>query len=232
MSDHFVSHSLATACVCLALAACDTGTQPTTPDADLVASTLATAVAKPWETEDLVGQGLAGPTVAVDGAMINRGANGITASVTMPTPEPGTYMYPESATWPTSSGEEGRPEAFSLWVFLFFNPEECAVPNSCGPADLINDPDVVAGAYNAGGHLAAGPTLTISGRVTAKTPSFGGPNAETISQALALGYSIADAEVHIAVAPHGALAPELLPEQFKTPAGNPSFWWLAIFHRP
>lgn len=196
--------------------------------AALVASTAATAGASPWETEDIFGQGLAGPTVAVDGAKINRGAKGISASVTMPTPEPGTYMYP---TGPTSSGVEGHPEAFSLWVFLFFNPEECAVPNFCGPADLRENPEVVAGAFNAGGHLAAGPTLTISGRVTAKSSSFGNDLglAETIEEALALGYSIADAEVHIAVAPHGALAPELLPAQIKTPAGNPSFWWLAIF---
>lgn len=193
--------------------------------AALVASTAVTATANPWETEDLFGQGLGGPTVAVDGAKINRGANGVTVSVTMPTPEPGSYVYP---TGPTASGVEGHPEAFSLWVFLFFNPEECAGA-ICLPGDLINDPDVVAGAYNAGGHLAAGPKLTISGRVNEQNPTFGGPNAETIGQALALGYDIANAEVHIAVAPHGALAPELLPAQIKTPAGTPAHWWLAIY---
>lgn len=194
----------------------------------LVALMAATAAANPWETEDIFGQGMGGPTVAVDGAKINRGATGISASVTMPTPEPGTYMYP---TGPTASGEEGHPEAFSLWAFLFFNPEECAVPSNCGPADLITDPDVVAGAFNVGGHLVAGPTLTISGRVTENTPTFGDNLglAETIGEALAMGYSVADAEVHIAVAPHGGLAPELLPEQFTTPAGNPNFWWIALF---
>jgi hypothetical protein len=197
--------------------------------AALVASMTLAAAANPWETEDIFGQGMGGPTVAVDGAKINRGATGVTASVTMSTPEPGTYMYPDPATSPTSSGVAGHPEAFSLWVFVFFNPEECAVPTNCGPADLINDPDVVAGAFNAGGHLAAGPNLTMSGRITAKTASFGGPNAETISEALAQGYSISDAEIHIAVAPHGALAPELLPAQFKTPVGNPSHWWIALF---
>ena len=194
--------------------------------AAMVATSAATAVANPWEADDLFGQGLAGPTVAVDGAMINRGATGVTASVTMPTPEPGAYVYPAAA--PNASGVEGHPEAFSLWVFIFFNPEECA-SSLCGPGDLINDPDVVAGAYNAGGHLAAGPTLTMSGRITEKTMSFGG--GETIEDALAMGrgYSIADAEIHIAVAPHGALAPELLPAQIKTPAGTPAHWWIAIF---
>lgn len=194
--------------------------------AALVASFAATAAANPWESADIVGQGLAGPLVAADGAMINRGTTGVSASVSMPTPEPGSYVYP---TGPTASGVAGHPEAFSLWVFVFFNPEECAVPNFCGPADLINDPDVVAGAFNAGGHLTASEKLSMSGRVTEKTMSFGGPNAETIGEALAMGYTIADAEIHVAVAPHGALAAELLPEQFKTPVGNPGHWWIAIF---
>lgn len=196
--------------------------------AALVASFAATAAANPWETADIVGQGLAGPTVAVDGAMINRGETGVSASVSMPTPEPGSYTYPDPAMFPTSSGVAGHPEAFSLWVFVFFNPEECA-SSVCGPGDLINDPDVVAGAFNASGHLTASPTLTMSGRVTAKTMSFGGPNAETIGEALAQGYTIADAEIHVAVAPHGALAPELLPAQTKTPSGGPGHWWIALF---
>ena len=190
----------------------------------LVASMAATAVANPWETADIFGQGLAGDTVAVDGAMINRGETGVSASVTMPTPVPGMYDYPGAG--PNSSGVQGHPEAFSLWVFIFFNPEECAT-SLCGPGDLINDPDVIAGAFNAGGHLAAGSKLTMSGRITEKTMSFGG--GETISQALAMGYSIAEAEIHVAVAPHGALAPELLPQQIKTPAGTPAHWWIALF---
>lgn len=193
----------------------------------IVAATASAAGASSWETEDIFGQGLGGATVAIDGAKILRGAGGVTASVTMPTPAPGTYDYPSG---PTASGVEGHPEAFSLWVFLFFNPENCAVPGECGPGDLQFDPDVVAGAFNAGGHLAAGPTLTISGRVNEQNPTFGGANAETIGQALSMGFDIADAEVHIAVAPHGALAPELLPLQIKTPAGTPAFWWLAIFN--
>ena len=195
----------------------------------LLAATASVAGASPWETEDVFGQGLGGPTVADDGAKIMRGTDGVTAKVNMPTPEPGSYDYPPPEIWPTSSGVAGHPEAFSLWVFLFFNPEACAVPGDCGPADLAGDNDVIAGAFNAGGHLAAGPKLIISGRVNQQSPTFGGDNAETISEALALGYAIADADVHVAVAPHGALAPQLLPAQIKTPAGNPNFWWMAIF---
>jgi len=54
----------------------------------------------------------------------------------MPTPEPGSYTYPQG---PTASGEPGHPETFSLWVFIFFNPEECH--NGCDGSDLA-DSDV------------------------------------------------------------------------------------------
>ena len=37
------------------------------------------------------------------------------------------------------------------------------------------------------------------------------------------------AEIHLAVAPHGMLQPDLLPSQITTPIGNPGFWWTAIF---
>lgn len=198
----------------------------------LLTATAAAAAASPWEPEDIVGQGIGGPTVAVDGAAIKRGANGLSASVSMPTPEPGTYAYPDSETWPTSSGVAGHPEAFSLWVFIFFNPEACV--DACDGSDLMRAPEegvpeVVAGAFNAGGHLVGGPELTITGHVNQRTPAFGGPNAETLGEALEQGHDLAGAEIHLAVAPHGALAPELLPAQITTPAGNPSFWWLAFF---
>lgn len=191
----------------------------------VLAATALVAGAAPGETEDVFGQGPGGVTVAIDGATIHRTAKGISASVKMPTPEPGTYMYPEG---PTASGEAGHPEAFSLWVFVFFNPGAC--DGDCDGSDLSTNPEVVAGAFNAGGHLVGGPNLTISGKVNQQSPTFGPQDfAETIPEALSEGYEIADAEVHLAVAPHGALTPELLPAQIKTPAGNPSFWWLAIF---
>jgi hypothetical protein len=114
-------------------------------------------------------------------------------------------------------------------MFVFFNPEECAAA-VCGPSDLINDPDVIAGAFNAGGHVkGGGPTLTLAGSVNASRVTFGGPNAETIGQALDMGYTLADAEIHLAVAPHGALDPALLPDSISTPVGGPPQWWLAIF---
>ena len=38
-------------------------------------------------------------------------------------------------------------------------------------------------------------------------------------------------EVHVALAPHGALEPSGLPEEFSTPAGSPfcNCWWVAVF---
>ena len=39
----------------------------------------------------------------------------------------------------------------------------------------------------------------------------------------------AAAEIHVAVAPHGVLVPELMPDQIRTPVGSPPFWWLAQF---
>ncbi|MFP3915355.1 MAG: hypothetical protein ACLFWM_10810 [Actinomycetota bacterium] len=191
----------------------------------LVGATASVAAASPRESADLFGQGMDGPTVSADGAKIHRTAKGVSASVTMPTPAPGSYVYPEG---PTASGVSGHPEAFSLWVFVFFNPEAC--DGECGAPDLATNPDVVAGAFNAGGHLVGGPHLTISGKANHNSPTFGPPEfAETIGEALDMGYEIADAEIHLAVAPHGALAPELLPSQIKTPAGNPSHWWFAVF---
>ena len=178
-----------------------------------------------WETANVVGQGLGGPTVAVDGAAIMRLPNGVKAQLSMPTPEAGTYVNPSG---PTGSGVDGHPQVFSLWVFVFFNPEACA-SDPCGPGDLINDPDVVAGAFNAGGHIVGGDNLSLSGFVNSSAFTFGGPKAETIQTALDMGYDLESADIHVAVAPHGALAPELLPDSIGTPNGMPGHWWIAIF---
>lgn len=193
--------------------------------AALVASTSAAGAASPWERADVFGQGMGGPVVAANAAAILRTSGGVSAKISMPTPAPGSYVYPVG---PTGSGVAGHPEAFSHWLFVFFNPEECAAA-VCGPADLINDPDVVAGAFNVGGHLVGGPNLTLSGHANTSSMTFGGPNAETIGQALAMGYDIAGAEIHLAIAPHGALDPSLLPASISTPVGTPDHWWLALF---
>lgn len=194
----------------------------------LVLSSSLAAGAASWERADIVGQGDDGPTVAVDGAAILRTGNGLTAQVSMPTPEPGSYQYSSA---PTANNEVGSPEAFTLWVFIFYNPDAC--DGDCDEPDIAHKADVVAGAYNAGGHFVAGPNLTITGHVNHRSAVFPPPGAtsqlETLGEALDMGFDIADAEVHLAVAPHGALDPELLPQQISTPAGPPSLWWVALF---
>ena len=193
--------------------------------ASLVLIATSVSAAGGWETANVVGQGLAGPVVAPGGAAVLRTPNGVAASLTMSTPEPGSYFYP---TGPTGSGTAGHPEAFSLWVFIFYNPEECAGA-ICGPGDLMNNPDVIAGAHNGGGHLEGGSNLKLEGFVNKSSFTFGGPNAETLGEALSMGYDLADADIHLAVAPHGALDPDLLPGSISTPVGTPASWWLAIF---
>jgi len=49
---------------------------------------------------------------------IMRGKNGLTIKVVVPTPEPGSYTYP------TGAANDGSPEAFSLWAFVFANPAD------------------------------------------------------------------------------------------------------------
>lgn len=193
----------------------------------LLSSSLAASAAS-WERADVVGQGAGGPTVAVNGAAILRTGNGLTARMSMPTPEPGSYDYSSS---PTANNQEGSPEAFTLWVFVFYNPDACDGP--CDEPDIAHKDDVVAGAYNAGGHFVAGPNLSITGHVNQHSKVFPPPGAtselETLGEALDMGFDIDDAEVHLAIAPHGALDSDLLPQQISTPAGPPSLWWLAFF---
>lgn len=168
---------------------------------------------------DVVGQGPAGPLLAMDGAKLVRSDNKLIISVRVPTPEPGSYNYPLGNTW-NLDAYPGNPEAYSLWAFVFNDPASCVGggPGVCTPADARTGTPG-AGAFNAAGHLVSGPVLQLNGSVTFETAPFGG--APLTEPHLA--------EVHLAIAPHGALQPETLPFQIKTPIGDPSFWWLARF---
>jgi hypothetical protein len=170
------------------------------------------------ESADVVGQGAAGPVVSDDGATLQRSDNGLSAKLRMPTPEPGTYRYPpaQTAPFPFPAAVPGHPEAYSLWVFVFNFPALCSMP--CDSNDLGMTP-ARGGAFNAAGHVVGGPNLQLSGRVDFNSTPFAG---SVLLEPLT-------AEVHLAVAPHGALDPALLPDQITKPIGNPSFWWLATF---
>jgi hypothetical protein len=181
------------------------------------------------QTTHIVGQGPAGPLVSENGATVIRSKDGISIAFTMPTPVPGSYNYPPPNQFQTVAPVPGTPEVFTGWAFIFNHPENCLVPNQCvppppgGPAP--NDfTRARGGAYNFAGHaVSGGGTLNLIGHISVGDPQFGGPFGLE---------NPAGADIHVAVAPHGALAPELLPSQFRTPVGGPPFWWIALFPAP
>ena len=182
------------------------------------------------DTADVMDQGLAG-VYAEDGATLRRTRNAIQIRIDMPTPEPNTYTYPDPGEHPTAA-PPGHPEVFTLWAFVFNNPEDCvAGPHDCGVADLGLVMET-AGAENPGGlavfgvagHPVGGPNLTLSGSISTSHDPFAPIFAGLTNPA--------GAEVHLAVAPHGGLNPEIMPEQASTPAGTPDMWWTALFLAP
>jgi len=165
---------------------------------------------------DVLGQGGMG-TAAVNGAKLVRSDSGLVISVRIPTPAPSSYNYPPANPF-NPAAIAGSPEAFTLWAFVFNYPDSCAIPGQCGPADIAN-PDVATAIFNVAGHFVAGSVLQLNGNITFQTEQFDkSPLLEPQT-----------AEVHLAIAPHGALQTGALPNQIKTPIGNPSFWWPALF---
>ncbi len=184
----------------------------------LIAAGLATA-----EPADVVGQGPGGAVVAANGANLVRTSDGINIKLRMPTPAPGTYLYPPPNGFQPSV-YQGHPEVFTGWAFIFNYPDQCS-DGVCGFDDLGPDKPAKGAAYNYAGHAVGGSTLRLSGRIhVGDTPFPAVPGAPLENP---LG-----AEVHIAIAPHGALQPDLLPMQITTPIGTTDHWWLAIFFAP
>ncbi len=172
------------------------------------------------QNSDVIGQGMAGPVVAPDGAKLIRSDNGLTASIRIPTPQMGGYLYPPGNAW-NPDAVPGHPEVYTFWVFVFNYPEDCAIPNSCGLSDFGAGRGAPA-AFNAGGHVIGNaPFLRISGHVSLESEAF-----------LPVGGRLIEpktAEVHFAIAPHGALNAEFMPNQIQTPIGTVDHWWLAFF---
>ena len=168
------------------------------------------------ESADVIGQGPAGPIVSIDGARLVRTKNGLNASVKLPTPAPGSYAYPApNGFQPVVL--QGAPEVFTGWIFIFNNPAQCS-GGVCDSNDLGNTP-AMGGAYNFAGHVVGGSTLNLSGHVKVGSAPFAGVPLS----------NPAGAEVHLAIAPHGTVQPDLLPTQITTPIGGPPNWWLAFF---
>lgn len=140
-----------------------------------------------------------------DGATLRRTPNGISFQISLPTPEPGEYDYPSGDG--AFSGA-GHPETYSLWVFVFDDELGGYEGNPWSSAFL------------GGGHVVGGPNLTLSGHISTTHEPFAGHELQNPR----------DVDVHLAVAPHGALVAELMPEQITTPTGpGPDIWWVAHF---
>ena len=152
------------------------------------------------EYADVMNQGGLG-VYAANGGRLVRQPGGLQASMTMPLPQPGSYVYADG-------GIVGSPEVFTLWAFVFNYPELCSFP--CNGDDLGMDKPAKGGAYNMGGHPASGRTLSVAGRIAVGEPAFRWAALE----------APATAEVHLAMAPHGALDPALLPNEFAHPCGQ------------
>ena len=156
-----------------------------------------------------------GGVYAVNGASLVRQPDGLQARLSMPTPAPGSYIYSDGTT-------PGHPEVFTLWIFVFNNPDLCSDP--CSSDDLGVDKPARGGAYNGGGHAVSGNRLTIAGRIGVGETPFDHPIIT-----MAPLESPGTAEVHLAIAPHGGLDPSKLPNEFRIPTGTPAHWWVAIF---
>lgn len=179
------------------------------------------------QTTDVVGQGEDGPVVAEEGATIWRTSNEILIDFSMSTPEPGEYTYPSEPAerkgeWWTD--EAGELEAFTLWAFIFNNPEDCE--NGCDSGDL-GEP-AGGGVFDVSGAVSDGGDLTLNGFVSTDTELYeedGEPMGVPLERPR-------EAEVHLAVAPHGAFDPDMMPEILQTPAATADEWWVALFDPP
>jgi len=176
---------------------------------------------------DFGGQGGEGQPLAMGGAQLLRSPDGLRVQVIVPTPEPGSYEYPTGdmvgpgvAAHPdVAEGEPGEPEVFTMWVFVFNNPDLCT-DDSCDTDDLEEDALARGGAFQADGRIADGDELDLVGSVRlGQIASKGSPLENPLG-----------AEVHLAIAPHGAaLTGSDLDRQLNGPIGNPTLWWGAPF---
>src|SRR5699024_443850 len=185
-------------------------------------------------TEDVFGQSLDGQVVSADGATLVRSANDLWVELRMPVPEPGSYQYPSSGV---AIGGEGDREVFTLWAFVFNSPEDCESANPdlrCDLSDFMTG-NGDAGVFALDVVVANGSWMTLSGRITPDTEVYEAPPVPAIREGNP-GFQNTPlqnpegAEVHFAIAPHGQVDEDKLPEMMQTATGPPvEVWWLAIF---
>jgi hypothetical protein len=203
--------------VALLLAGCEQGIVNTgpTPALDAAFSTHGGG-----EYADVMNQGGVG-IYAPDGAHVVRQTNGLRASIRMPTPQPGQYVYPTNPPGIVP----GHPEIFTLWMFAFNHPELCT-GGICDGDDLGDDAAAKGSVYNVAGHVTSGRWLNLSGRIAVGQPALA--PAGVVPTPLT---NPSGAEIHLAVTSHGALDPSTLPGEFRSPTGSPACgcWWVSVF---
>lgn len=136
-------------------------------------------------------------------------------------PEPGSYLYPTEDMVPPGAPihppiAPGDVEVFSLWLFVFNNPELCTDP--CDMDDVGETP-AQGGIYQLDAMIGRGRRITMDGSVWyGQRADFGAPLTEPI-----------DAELHLAMAPHGALLdpPDDI-RQLNGAVGTAAHWWAAV----
>ncbi|MEM9565318.1 MAG: hypothetical protein AAGA93_22035 [Actinomycetota bacterium] len=182
------------------------------------------------QSADLHGQGDQTQTYANDAVELVRRDDGLTVTVDFPTPEPGSYEYPTADMVPPSAaphppidpGDETTAEVFTLWLFAFNQPGRCT-DGACDLDDIGDGAAAQGGIYQVDGRLATGATVDFGGTIRiGQRPSAGAPL-----------FNPADAEVHVAVAPHGRVlsGPDLW-RQLNGSVGDTTRWWAAAFTAP
>lgn len=179
------------------------------------------------EVADVGGQGGEGEPIAVDGAWIERSADGLRVRSAVRTPSPGSYEYPTGDMVPETAqphpevfvGSADDREVFTMWTFVFNRPELCT-DGSCDVDDLAADAPALGGVFQTDGRIASDDDLELVGSVRlGQIPSTGSPLTNPMG-----------AEVHLAIAPHGRSLTGLdLTRQLNGPLGNPTLWWAATF---
>lgn len=172
------------------------------------------------EKVDILGQGGNG-VLAENGAKLARNDNRIKVWYRAATPDPGSYIYPTADMVPPGAVHPevvpGYPEVFTLWAFVFNNPELCS-----GPCDFddIGDTPAQGGVYQLGGKVATEAKIGFKKKVS-------------VGDAPVVGAVLQNprgAEVHVAMAPHGkAYCGEELMQQLTGSVGTPAHWWPALF---
>ena len=179
------------------------------------------------QTADLNAQGSPGEVLHEDAATLSRRADGLFATLDIPTPAPASYEYPASDQVPpgfdphpqVASGASGAPEVFTAWLFVFNFPEQCT-DSQCDGDDVGPDTAAQGGVFQFDGRIADGDRLALRGGVRTGAVAANGVRLERP----------VTSEVHIALAPHGrALPAEDGWRQLNEPVGNPDFWWAATF---